>query len=154
MPQTRSTSSLSSLARRALLGATLPLLLVACATTSSLPSTPLPADQLNGARYKLLASGAGIDHRVVEFEVSPSGETARGKLVSLGRVLSQRVGVHEGYECFKLSKSERPDEPNTWEGVYRSIEADGRQSDREVRVEFFTDRLTWNLESATWERVE
>jgi hypothetical protein len=39
-----------------------------------------------------------------------------------------------------------------YEGVYRAIDSSGNPSDKEVAIEFIDNNLSWNLESATWER--
>jgi hypothetical protein len=137
---------------QAVLGAlVLPALMSACATMNA-PSKPIGAEQIRGVRYKLVS---GMDRRVIEFNIK--GGALVGTLVETGRVLSQVVGVQEGREFFSLSpdKGAPPENGvlNTFQGVYKNINADGSPSERECTVQFYEDKFTWNLESASWERA-
>jgi|GEM_PF-2749511 len=140
---------------QAVLGAlVLPALMSACASMNA-PTKPIGAEQLAGARYKLVVGSSGMDHRVLEFNIK--GGALVGTLVEKGRVLSQIVGVQEGREFFSLSPVEdAPPENgvlNTFQGVYKNINANGSASEQECTVQFYEDKFTWNLESSTWERA-
>ena len=111
------------------------------------------AEEIKGAKYKLLVGGSGMDHRVIEFNLE--GGSLVGKLVSKGRKLDQIVGVHLGREMFALSPMDVAEgEPkNVFQGVYKNVQGDGSGLESQVVIHFFEDKFTWNLESATWERV-
>jgi len=132
----------------------LPALASGCATTSG-PVKPIGHAQLDGARYKMVVGASSMDHRVIEFKAK--GEGLIGRLVEKGRVLSQIVGVEEGREFFSLApvKDAAPEGGvlNTFQGIYKNINPDGSASERECVVQFYEDKLTWNLESSTWERA-
>ena len=120
----------------------------ACATT---PSVPINPDELDGAKFKLVAISGRMDHRVVQFRKQGSGYV--GVVVEKGRLLSELVGIPESLEAFKLSPA-ASGERNVFEGVFTDFQADGTRSEREVRVTFYKDSFMWNLESASWERVQ
>jgi hypothetical protein len=120
----------------------------ACATSSS--STPPPASgpvELDGTRWKLVAIGGSLDGRVVEFHKRGSNGYV-GKLVTLGRRLQEVVGLQEGFDMFQLKRKG----DNEFEGVYKSIEPKGGQADKEVVVFVNGNSMTWNQESAVWEK--
>jgi hypothetical protein len=119
--------------------------LAGCASTSgaSVPSGPIA---LQGARYKLLAAGGALDGRVVEF--LQRGDTVIGCLAAPGNRLRSVAGIDMGTRVFSLSKKGE----NQYEGVYKAISPDGNIADKEVTVFFEGDGMSWNLESATWER--
>jgi hypothetical protein len=119
--------------------------LAGCASTSgaSVPSGPVT---LQGARYKLLAAGGTLDGRVVEF--LQKGDTVIGCLAAPGNRLRSVAGIDMGTRVFSLSKKG----DNQYEGVYKAISPDGNIADKEVTVFFEGDGMSWNLESATWER--
>jgi hypothetical protein len=142
----KSTPSLSS---PRTLGSLLGLLaaFAGCATSgSSAPANPNEPVKLAGARYKLLAAGGGLDGRVVEF--IERGEGIRGCLAAPGSKLRGVSGLDLGTWVYSLQKKGM----NEYEGVYRAIGADGSITDKPVNVSFSGDNLSWNLESATWER--
>jgi hypothetical protein len=118
-----------------------------CATSGSAssanPNEPVP---LAGARYKLIAAGGGLDGRVVEFV--QRGEGVRGCLAAPGVKLRGVSGIDIGTWVYSLQKTKL----NEYDGVYRAIGADGSITDKPVAVSFAGDNLSWNLESATWER--
>ncbi len=120
----------------------------ACA---SAPSVPMPPDELDGAKYKLVVIGGRMDQRVVQFR--KKGGSLTGVVVSKGRMLTELVGIPDDMETFKLQPTAGAD-PNVFEGIYIDFGPDGTRSEREVRVNFYKDNLVWNLESATWERVQ
>ncbi|HEY0711267.1 MAG TPA: hypothetical protein VGF45_01240 [Polyangia bacterium] len=107
------------------------------------PGAPVAID---GARYKLLAAGGSLDGRVVEFV--QRGTTLRGCIVALGTNLRGVAGVDMGTPVFSLQEKA----PNEYEGSYKAIMADGSMVDKQVAVNFQSDSMNWNLESATWER--
>ena len=124
------------------------LALAGCASSgggaaSIKPGEPVP---LKGARYKLLAAGGQLDGRVVEF--LQGGDTAVGCLAEPGAKLRSATGVEMGLRVFSLQKKG----PNEWEGVYTAVGADGSLNQKPVAVNFEGENMSWNLESATWER--
>jgi len=125
-----------------------PIALGACATTAA-SNVPLKQEELIGSKWKLLVMSGRMDHRVVQFE-NKEGRLV-GTLINRGRYLSQIVGVNEGMEMFAISPLEG--EPATYEGIFRTVMSDGRANENPVTIQFFEDHFTWNLESATWERV-
>jgi uncharacterized protein (DUF2147 family) len=120
----------------------------ACATSSS-ASAPAPSGpaELDGTHWKLVALGGQLDGRVVEFKKRGSN-SYEGKIVSLGRRLQDVVGLQEGYVLFQLKRKG----DNEFEGVYKSIEPKGGQTDKEVVVFVNGSTMTWNQESAVWEK--
>jgi hypothetical protein len=119
-----------------------------CASSGGSGSTTKPGEpvELKGARYKLLAAGGALDGRVVEF--MQGGDTAVGCLAAPGAKLRSATGVDLGLRVFSIQKKG----PNEWEGTYRAVGADGSVSDKPVALNFDGDNMSWNLESATWER--
>jgi hypothetical protein len=118
-----------------------------CASSGGASSTkPGEPVELKGARYKLLAAGGALDGRVVEF--MQGGDTAVGCLAAPGAKLRSATGVDLGLRVFSIQKKG----PNEWEGTYRAVGADGSISDKPVALNFDGDNMSWNLESATWER--
>jgi hypothetical protein len=117
-----------------------------CASTSGASSAPAGPVALQGARYKLLAAGGTLDGRVVEF--LQRGDTAIGCLAAPGNRLRSVTGLDIGLRVFSLQKKS----DNQYEGVYKAISPDGSVADKEVTVFFEGDGMSWNLESATWER--
>jgi hypothetical protein len=119
-----------------------------CASSGGSASTTKPGEpvELKGARYKLLAAGGQLDGRVVEF--MQGGDTAVGCLAAPGAKLRSATGVDLGLRVFSIQKKG----PNEWEGTYRAVGADGSVSDKPVALNFDGDNMSWNLESATWER--
>jgi hypothetical protein len=136
----------SSVASLALFGA-LAGSLAGCASSGGAsgakPGEPVA---LEGARYKLLAAGGQLDGRVVEF--LQRGDTVVGCLAEPGPKLRSATGIDTGLRIFSMSKKAN----NEWEGVYRAVGGDGSITDKPVAVSFDGDGMTWNLESATWER--
>jgi hypothetical protein len=120
--------------------------LAGCASTSGASSAPSGPLSLDGARYKLLAAGGALDGRVVEF--LQKGDTVVGCLAAPGNRLRSVAGIDMGTRVFSLSKKGE----NQFEGVYKAISPDGSIADKEVTVFFEGDGMSWNLESATWER--
>jgi uncharacterized protein (DUF2147 family) len=128
------------------------LLAQACATSGTTDSgsaaaAPSGPVELDGTRWKLVALAGQLDGRVVEFKKRGSN-AYEGKIVSLGRRLQDAVGVQEGYVLFQLKKKGE----NEYEGVYKSIDPKGGQADKEVNVFVNGNSLTWNQESAVWEK--
>ncbi len=117
-----------------------------CASTSGASSAPKGPVALQGARYKLLAAGGALDGRVVEF--LQKGETVIGCLASPGNRLRSVTGLDTGIRVFSLQKKGE----NQYDGVYKAISPDGSIADKEVTVFFEGEGMSWNLESATWER--
>jgi hypothetical protein len=122
----------------------------ACATSGS--SSPPPASgpaELNGTKWKLVALAGSLDGRVVEF--TKRGESAyEGKLVNLGRRLQDVVGLKEGFVMFQLKRKNDTE----FEGVYKAIDPSGSQQDKEVVVFVNGNTMTWNQESAVWEKQD
>jgi hypothetical protein len=121
--------------------------LAGCASTSGASSAPAGPLTLQGARYKLLAAGGTLDGRVVEF--LQKGDTVIGCLAAPGNRLRSVAGIDMGTRVFSLQKKGAD---NQFEGVYKAITPDGNVADKEVTVFFEGDGMSWNLESATWER--
>ena len=120
--------------------------LAGCASSGSSgvkPGEPVP---LEGARYKLLAAAGALDGRVVEF--LQRGDTVIGCLAEPGNKLRGATGVEAGLRVFSMAKKA----PNEFEGSYRAVGSDGSIVDKQVSVSFDGDNMSWNLESATWER--
>ena len=124
--------------------------LVGCASSSggaaATPAKPGEPVALDGADYKLLAAGGGLDGRVVEFV--ERGNTIRGCLVKPGNKLRSASGVEMGTWVFSLTQKG----PNEYEGVYRAIGPDASVQEKQVALNFAGDSMSWNQESATWER--
>jgi hypothetical protein len=120
--------------------------LAGCASTGGAASAPSGPLALDNTRYKLLAAGGALDGRVVQF--LQSGDTVIGCLVSPGNRLRSVAGIDMGTRVFSLQKKGE----NQFEGVYKAISPDGSIADKEVTVFFEGDGMSWNLESATWER--
>lgn len=119
----------------------------ACAST---PVVPLKREELDGAKYKLVVISGRLDQRVVQFRKRGTGFI--GVLVTKGKFLQEIVGVADNMEMFKISPVEGID--NVYEGLFVTYQGDGARTEVEVKVNFYKDNLTWNLESATWERVQ
>lgn len=117
------------------------------AASGAASSTPGAPVVLDGARYKLLAAGGSLDGRVVEF--LQRGKSVMGCLASTGNKLRGVAGVDTGTWVFSLQEKGGPGE---YEGVYRAINPDGSIQEKPVAVGFQGEGLSWNLESATWER--
>lgn len=122
-------------------------LVAACAST---PRVALPQDKLDGAKYKLVVVSGRMDGRVVEFRKKGGGYL--GVLIDKGRFLREMVGIPDNMETFRLSPA--AGQENIYEGIYISYQGDGARTEQEVKVNFFEDSFMWNLESATWERVQ
>ena len=120
----------------------------ACATT---PSVPMPPNDLDGAKYKLVAISGRMDQRVVQFKKKGNGLI--GTVISKGRTLTELVGIPDELVTFQLTPASGG-ESNVYEGTYIDFATDGTRSEREVRVTFYKDSFMWTLESATWERVQ
>jgi hypothetical protein len=116
----------------------------ACATAPAKPSGPV---ELHGTRWKLLIVRGAIDGRVIEFQRRGT-EGYYGNLVASGRQLQDVVGLEMGRRIFTLRKQG----VNQYEGIYVSLERDGAIGEREVVVFIDGDNMTWNQESAVWER--
>jgi hypothetical protein len=143
-PRPRTSSSrLTVILAAALLG----MLGQACATSGGAPPPPSGPIELDGTRWKLIALGGNLDGRVVEFHKRGSDGYV-GQLIDVGRRLRDVVGLKPGYEIFQLKKKKE----NEYEGVYKSVDPSGTQADKEVVVFVSGNQLTWNQESAVWER--
>jgi hypothetical protein len=123
-----------------------------CATSgaSSGPAAPAASSgpvELDGTRWKLIALGGQLDGRIVEFHKRGSDGYV-GEMVDVGRRLRDVVGLKPGYQLFQLKKKKE----NEYEGVYKSVDPSGTQADKEVVVFVNGNTLTWNQESAVWER--
>jgi hypothetical protein len=122
----------------------------ACATGGA---TPPPAAsgpvELDKTRWKLVALGGNLDGRIVEFKKRGS-DGYEGSLVDLGRRLRSVVGLEPGFKMFALKKKGE----NEYEGVYKSVDPSGAQADKEVVVFVNGNQMTWNQETAVWERVQ
>lgn len=123
----------------------LTLLQAGCATSSAAKSTgPV---ELNQSKWKLIVSGGRMDGRVVEFKKKGAGYMA--VLIERGHILRDVTGLNMG-ETWIFSL--RPKGTNEYEGTYREIGRDGSMAEKEVVVFINGDSLSWNLETATWER--
>jgi hypothetical protein len=119
---------------------------MACATSGG-PPPPSGPVALDGTRWKLVALGGNLDGRVIEFHKRGS-DAYIGQLVDPGRRLRDVVGLKPGFEMLQLKKKKE----NEYEGVYKAVDASGGQADKEVVVFVNGNNLTWNQESAVWER--
>ncbi|MDX2021613.1 MAG: hypothetical protein SF187_15320 [Deltaproteobacteria bacterium] len=119
---------------------------VGCAST---PAVPLKKDELDGAKYKLVVISGRLDQRVVQFRKRGGGYV--GVLVHKGKFLQELVGVADDMEMFRIGPIEGSE--NSYEGVFITFQGDGSRTESEVKLTFYKDNFTWNLESATWERV-
>lgn len=119
---------------------------VGCAST---PSVPLKKDELDGAKYKLVVISGRLDQRVVQFRKRGGGYV--GVLVQKGKFLQELVGVPDDMEMFRIGPVEGSE--NAYDGVFITFQGDGSRTESEVKLTFYKDNFTWNLESATWERV-
>ncbi len=117
-----------------------------CATSG--PPAPTGPIELNGTKWKLLVAGGRFDGRVVEFK-KKGKDGYIGSLADKGQRLRDAVGIDIGREIFTI----RLKKENEYEGVYKAVGADGSISDVEVVVFVSGNTMTWNLESANWERV-
>jgi uncharacterized protein (DUF2147 family) len=122
----------------------------ACATSSS-SSAPAPSGpaELDGSKWKLVALAGALDGRVVQFQKRGSN-AYEGKLINLGRRLQDVVGLQEGFVMFQLKRKG----DNEFEGVYKAIDPKGGQQDKEVVVFVNGNTMTWNQESAVWEKQD
>jgi hypothetical protein len=123
----------------------------ACATSSSssTPAAPSGPAELDGTKWKLVALGGALDGRVIQFQKRGSS-AYEGKLVSLGRRLQDVVGLQEGFVMFQLKRKGE----NEFEGVYKAVDPKGGQQDKEVVVFVNGNTMTWNQESAVWEKQD
>lgn len=119
----------------------------ACAGT---PIVPLKREEIDGAKYKLVVIAGRLDQRVVQFRKRGGGYI--GVLVTKGKFLQELVGIADNMEMFKISPVEGVE--NVYQGVFVSYQGDGTRTEAEVRVSFFKDSFSWDLESANWERVK
>jgi uncharacterized protein (DUF2147 family) len=123
------------------------MLAQACATSG--PPPPTGPVELDGTKWKLVALAGQLDGRVVQFEKRGSNGY-EGKLVNLGRRLQDVVGLKEGFVMFQLKRKG----DNEFEGLYKAIDPKGGQQDKEVVMSVNGNSITWNQESATWEKQE
>jgi uncharacterized protein (DUF2147 family) len=123
----------------------------ACATSSSssAPAAPSGPAELDKTKWKLVALAGALDGRIIEFQKRGSS-AYEGKLVSLGRRLQDVVGLQEGFVMFQLKRKG----DNEFEGVYKAIDPKGGQQDKEVVVFVNGNTMTWNQESAVWEKQD
>jgi uncharacterized protein (DUF2147 family) len=122
----------------------------ACATSSSsAPPAPSGPAELDGTKWKLVALAGALDGRIVQFQ-KRGASSYEGKLITLGRRLQDVVGLQEGFVMFQLKRKS----DNEFEGVYKAIEPKGGQQDKEVVVFVNGNSMTWNQESAVWEKQE
>jgi hypothetical protein len=119
----------------------------ACATSG--PPVPSGPIELDKTRWKLVALAGQLDGRVVEFQ-RRGPDAYSGKLVVLGRRLQDVVGLKEGFEMFQLRRKAE----NQYEGVFKSVDPNGSQVDKEVFISVTGNSFTWNQENATWERQD
>jgi hypothetical protein len=117
------------------------------ASGGSAPAAPSGPVELDGTRWKLVALGGNLDGRIVEFKKRGS-DGYEGKIVDLGRKLRDVVGLNTGFVMFSLKKKGE----NEYEGVYNAVDNRGGQAGKEVMVFVNGNNLTWNQESAVWER--
>lgn len=122
------------------------LLLQACA------SSPKPAPQsgpveLDKTKWKLLSLAGSLDGRVVEF-TKRGADGYEGKLVDMGKRLRDVVGLDVGFVMFQLKR--RSD--NEFAGTYTDPKAGN--ATKEVVVFIDGNNMSWNQESAVWERQE
>lgn len=156
-PVYRDTMNTYNLTRRSLRRPILPALALlvfgvlaqACASSNSNPPPPSGPAELDGTKWKLVALAGALDGRVVQFQKRGSNGY-EGKLVNLGRRLADVVGLQEGFVMFQLKRKS----DNEFEGIYKAIEPKGGQQDKEVVVFVNGNTMTWNQESAVWEKQD
>jgi hypothetical protein len=119
----------------------------ACATSG--PPPPSGPVELDGTKWKLVSLGGSLDGRVIQFQKRGSNGY-EGKLVNLGRRLQDVVGLQEGFVMFQLKRKSDAE----FEGVYKAIEPKGGQQDKEVVMFVNGNSMTWNQESAVWEKQD
>jgi hypothetical protein len=119
----------------------------ACATSGPAPAAQTGPVELDKTEWKLVALGGALDGRVVEFQKRGSNGYS-GKLKVIGRRLQEVVGLQEGFEMFQLKRKS----DNEFEGIYKSIDPKGGQQDKEVVIFVNGNSMTWNQESAVWEK--
>ena len=122
----------------------------ACATSGS--SSPPPAtgpQELDGTKWKLVALAGSLDGREVQF-TKRGADGYEGKLTSLGRRLQDVVGLQTGETIFKLKRKTDTE----FEGTYKAIDPKGGVTEKEVVVFVNGNTLTWNQESAVWEKQD
>ncbi len=145
---------MQTLLRRALLLAALGgvcAVCVGCATTGS-PPPPTGPVEMDGTTWKMLTSSGRIDGRSVKFK-KRGDNGLEGALVDQGILLRGAVGINAGMIIFQLKRKGEKAE-NQYEGVYKDIAADGSNQEKEVTIFVSPDSFSWNLQSATWEKVQ
>jgi hypothetical protein len=125
----------------------LALFVGACATGGS-ASSSAPVE-LDGSKWKMVAIGGQLDGRVIQFKKKGS-DGYIGTLTEMGRRLEGVVGAQVGMQIFSL----RQMKPNEYEGVYSSIEPNGNKREVEVSLSVAGDNISWNQETAVWERLQ
>jgi hypothetical protein len=123
-----------------------PLGLVSCATSAPAPTGPV---ELDGTKWKLVMIGGSLDGRVIGFK-KKGKDGYIGTLLETGRQLQAVVGLELGREIFSIQKKSDKE----YQGVYKHIDKAGNISEREVIVFVDGNNLTWNQESAVWERTD
>lgn len=118
-----------------------------CAASAPKDNKPI---ELNGTKWMLVIAGGRMDGRVVQFKKQGIGYL--GYLVDKGQRLLDVTGLRTGPETMIFSV--KPRGVNQYEGIYHQIASDGATQDKEVDVFVDGDSLSWNLETATWERVK
>lgn len=119
-----------------------------CATGGSAAAPSGEPIELDGTKWKLVALGGVLDGRVIEFK-KRGQDGYEATLVEPGRRLRDAVGVRPGEVIFKLRRKS----PNEYEGMYKAIDSSGNSTEREVVVFTSGGTLSWNQESAVWEKM-
>jgi hypothetical protein len=120
-----------------------------CATSGGAAASDGAPVELDGSKWKLVALGSRLDGRVVEFK-KRGADGYIGELAEPGSRLREATGIKIGQEIFRLRKRGL----NEYEGMYRAIGPDGSFTEKEVTVFVQGNSLSWNQESAVWERVQ
>jgi hypothetical protein len=126
--------------------ALVPLLIEGCATSRAVPTGPI---ELDNTRWKLVTLAGSLDGRVVEFKKKGQNRYV-ASLVDPGLRLRDVVGLQMGVAIFTVDRKEE----NKYEGYYKALSPDGGIQDREVVLFVTGDNMSWDQESAVWERQQ
>lgn len=121
----------------------------ACATGTSAVVKPTGPVDLDKTQWRLVALGGSLDGRIVEFK-RRGDDGYSGTLVDLGRRLRDVVGIKPGMQIFTLKRRAE----NEYEGIYKAIQTNGNYADKEIVVFIKDNTMTWDQESAIWERIK
>jgi hypothetical protein len=118
-----------------------------CATSG--PPVPAGPVELDGTNWKLSVVDGRFDGRVVSFK-KKGKDGYIGSLADKGQRLRDAVGIEIGREIFAVRRKAE----NEYEGMYKAVGSDGSISENEVRLFVNGNTMSWNLQSAQWERIQ